>query len=273
LLLETSTTSRWRGFSLSLVVTVCWFVGGALRAEPPVEAVLALTGDDAKKSAQQRLVGWGRLGGARGKTGFHEFTLYRKDKRGKPKPVQVLMQIPADVELLLDRQARPEELKEGEVLLVFGRPKEYDVDNSKAPGGARRGPRTGKDRQIQNTRIILTGTPLAVNETYKDSRDKELQWCQGAVSADGKKGVWIDYEGHKHRVLLAKGAPLLRRRKPSEKVARKLLKKGVYFWVEAEQTDADPGKKRKGDGAAYTARKLVALDRRFLRTAYLPVLK
>lgn len=255
---------------LSAVVGACWLAGGLLGGAPVAFEDAPPPAKDEGDDTQKRLVGWGRLGAPRGKSGgFHSFTLYRKDERGKTRSLKMLVQIPDDVELLIDRQVRVGDIKKGEELVVFGRPEEFQVESRR---GVQRGRGKDKDRQIQNSQIVVAGEHVAVNEDYQDVRDAKLKWCRGAAATDGAKGIWMDFEGEEHRVSLAKGAPLLRRRKPSAKLARKLLKKGVYFWIEAEPP---PGDASTGDGrkAVFTVRKLVSLDRRFLRTAYLPVLK
>ena len=233
--------------------------------------------DETSKPAD--LDGWGKLGSARkGEGGFYEFTLYRRNERGKVQTSKLLLKVPETLSPFLDRRVRIEDLKEGEQVYVFGRPEkreaQYGGGRGGGGGGGRGGGgagRRGTDLQIKASRVVLSGKGLKVNEKYKDRRDARVKWCKGMLTRDGVKGLWMNYENANYRVALDARSPVLKR----QQVEKKFLRRGVYLQVEASTTAERPADEKKSDAKkeCYVAEKLVILDSRSIRTVYPAVVR
>lgn len=251
--IETTIARRTGGFLAGLVLLSCPCILGE---PPPLPA-----GD-----AGFNLRGWGKVGmELKSGSGFREFTLYERDGRGKLVSTKLILQVPEDAPLLADRRVRIGDLKEGESIAVLGRPKEYEVRGRRGGAGGGAG-RSGRDYQIQNCQAVFVGKDVAVKTGYKDRTDPATAWCQGTVARDGSKGLWMQYNGQEHRVAMGPRTPLVKR----IEAPRKLLKTGVYLFVEAGECDEDPPARKKSDAdkKCYRAKRLVLLDPRLLKTVY-----
>ena len=209
---------------------------------------------------------WGQLGRAvRGSKDFYELSYYKKTgsgRKAKTKKTKAFLKIPAGIPLYLDLRIRLSQLKTAEPLLIFGRPITRDVANPTGAGLA------GRDSQIQNAQVVLSGdlqNKLPFNKKYTDPRLPGLSWCEAPVVKSGG-GLAVTYASVDTRVLLAKGAPVLKR----VKADRKRLKSGMYVQLFGKKTKERPETKKKSDAQreCFEASMIVILDKRSLKMAY-----
>ena len=254
----------------SIVLALLVFGSGLvlLRGTDLVDAEEA--GD--KEDITRKNWGWGKLGREiKDSEGLHEFTLYRRDARGKLHSEKVLLEVSESVTPYFDRRIRPADVEQGDDGFVFGRPADFEVRGGGGRGGGLGGGRSsGRDYQIQNVLAVLVGKEIDVNQRYKNPDDPTLKWCKGSVSRDGSKGLWFDYDSNEYRVLLGRQAPVLKREKVNEKIKKKLLRSGAYVYFRGEVRDERPatlGSKYK-DRVLFRVRQLVILDKASILNVY-----
>jgi len=214
--------------------------------------------------------------GVRGNEGFFDVTIYGRDEKGKKKSTKAFLKLDDEVPLYVDRQVKIEHLKEGDKIVVFGRPVETEVEERVGGGGGGRGGRGGGgriqrgwDRQIQNVKVLLTGDELDTNAVYKDTKDQSLKWVRSTITST-LGGIWIRHEGNKYKVVLAKRAPMIKRFRATTEKERKVLKKARYVHLNADETDSRPQTKKKSDAKkeSYEGMRLIILDPRLLSSGY-----
>lgn len=262
--------SRWTTTLGSVLVTASFFVlvpTSRSSAAPPPERGRPRSWT--VKKADLRHIA--KLGSpVRGSDGFFAVTYYYTDEKGKRKSKKAFVKIDDKVSVYVDRQSRIEDLEPGKTAHVFGRVVErevHDRDGGKGGGGLS-GSHRGKDRQIQNARVILSGDELETNPAFKDPKDKAVKWVQATVSMSNV-GLWVKREGEEYRVTLLRRAPILRRTKASAS-ERKLLKSGRYVHLIAKKTDERPQTKSNLDAKkpSFEAKRVVVLQTPYLKTVY-----
>jgi hypothetical protein len=216
----------------------------------------ALAEESEKAEASVPLRGVGKLGKAiRGSDNFYEFTLQERDAKGKLLETKLLLKIPEKAVVLRDQRIEIKAILKGETACVLGRPVAYDVRDKNNPQNIER---RGKDYQIQASQAVFVGKEIKTRPDYRDPKQPELRWCQGAVAEEVSKGLWVDYEEHPHKVVLTREAPVIRRLEAE----RKLLKSGAGVYLEARETSEKPsGPGAQGsDEKRYEAGVVILLD-------------
>jgi hypothetical protein len=215
---------------------------------------------------------------------FYDISYTVKDDKGKPKQEKALLKIADDVAVFYDRQIRLDELEPGQTVRILGRVVEREVQGRGGQGGGSGGAGGaggaagaggfggspgGKDRQIQNARAILVGEETAVNESYKDAKDKSIRWVTATVSLSSS-GLWVTYSNEEYRVTLDRKAPIIRREKAADDKERKLLKKAQWVHVLGKPADARPRSKSRADAEkpCFESTRVVLLDARLVATVY-----
>jgi hypothetical protein len=134
--------------------------------------------------------------GAPAKSGgdFYDFTysVLEGKKRANKK---AWIKIDSSTTIIKDRMAQLSEFKEGDSLMIFGKPVEREAPST---GGIA----TGKPlRVIQASRVVLGGKSLTVNEAYADPRDKAFAWCDAKVEKAGA-AVTVNYSNASYKLAL-----------------------------------------------------------------------
>lgn len=192
------------------------------------------------KSESYDLQVQGKFGGpAKGSGDFYDFSFTSTEGKKKSNK-KVWLKIDSGTTLLCDKAVGVAEFKEGESLMIFGKPMDFES------GG--KGYSSGKEFRIQAARIIIGGKAVTVNDDYKDAKDKGFQWCEGSVEKAGQ-AITVQYQGASNRVSIDKGAAILKR---GDGDLKKDLRKGALILVKASKISEEPeGEKEKRE--AYRA--------------------
>lgn len=261
----------------TILVAVFVVAGGFLALTNDASAQRRRGGDKTAEKSEKKhdLRTIAKLGkGVRGNESFFDVSYSYRDKKGKKKLQKAFLQIDAKADVYLDRQIRIQNLGAGKKIFILGRAVERDVQERGGGGGGAGGAlggaggRSGKDRQIQNARVILTGDAVEVNRSYVDPKDKAVKWIEATVSSSNA-GLWVKYQGDEFRVTMGRKAPVLVRAKLTEK-ERKILKKAKYIHLIADDSNVRPETKRRADLAkpSFDMKRLIVLDPRLLASTY-----
>ena len=205
-----------------------------------------------KKGPTYELNTQGTLGApAKGSPDVYEFTYTESDGK-KPVKKQAWVKIDASTKLLRDRQADLKEFKEGEALMVFGKPVARDSGGKGYVGG--------KTYLMQASRVVLGGKELSVNDAYKDAKDDKFQWCEATIEKPGQ-AVTLSYSGASYKLTLDKGAGVFMR---SDGEVKRDIKKGAHLVVKGNSV----AEKVEGDDKGLTvfqAAEVIAMEPRLLQ--------
>jgi len=195
--------------------------------------------------------------GAQPKSGgeFYELS-YQIVEGKKAVKKKAWVKIDAETVLLRDRAAGVAEFKEGESLMIFGKPVERE---SAGPGGIS----AGKNfRLIQASRVIIGGKGVSVNEKYADPKDKDFDWCEATVEKAGP-AMTVTYEGASYKLDIdRKGSAILIR---GDGDLKRDVKRGAQVVVSASALSEGPGGEEKDERPAYKAEQVIIIEPRLLR--------
>jgi len=167
---------------------------------------------------------------AKGGGDFYEFTYTVLDGK-KRSSKKAWIKIDSETTVLKDRKALVSEFKEGDPLMIFGKPVERE---SGGPGGYVGG---GKNfRVIQASRVILAGKSLTVNDAYADPRDKTFTWCESKVEKAGA-AMTVTYNDGSYKLSLDQGAAIFLR---GDGDLKRDVKKGAKLVVQGNTVSEKP---------------------------------
>lgn len=217
---------------------------------------------------------WGKMGSRiRGAEGCYSFTYYKKDDKGRMKSDRAILEVSEKTPVYYDQPIRLEDLVSGDTVYILGRVVSREVRDRVGGGGGLGGGRRrgGKDQQIQNSHVLLTGKGLDVNEKYKssDPEEKDVKWHKATVNTV-TGGLSVTYDGAEYRVTLSRAAVILRRIECDEEVEKKLLKSGRFIHVTGDKSAPPPDvdEKALAGRTVYEPKRIVVFDARYLKKAY-----
>ena len=268
---------------LLAALVVCSATSAYGQPRPPRRGVRGEREREEDKGKRHDLREWGDLRPVRGEKGTYEFW-YKKREKGKLRTRKVLVKVPEEKEkcsVYQDVRIRLNHLKAKDRVLLFGKPVAHEVYGGR--GGGLGAVRSGKDYQVQNTRVLLAGDvdTFALDETYTNRKLPGVIWLRAEVQ-DTAGGLKVLYKGNGHRVNMAKRAPLVKRvklvKRELERFRKSTKKRKVYLHADAVEEKKGSKKKKKTDDRkksardnelkTYRAGRVIILDPRLLKTAY-----
>jgi hypothetical protein len=259
-----SLVSGFLAFSLVLMSLPCRQGAFAEEPKPKKEAPAKKKAETkpkkkaaAAKKSSSDLDAWGTIKEVKG-TGFWELS-YAKVEGQKRVKHSAFIKVESDLAMLEDKMMQVAELKEGDKVLMWGRPVERDTPGMGGVAG-------GLDRQIQNVAVVAAGDDVAVKGSFKDPKDANMQWLEATVSKPGQ-AIWANYEGGEYKVVMVRTVQAFKRDKAAE--SRK-LKSGMYVQVEGTKSEERPETKSSADAKkeSFSVKSLVILDTRLTKLAY-----
>lgn len=202
----------------------------------------------------------GTLGEKLKDSDYWELTYQVQEEKKRVKKT-ALVKLGEELPLLSDRIGRFEELKEGAVVQIFGKPEEREI-----PGNA--GGIAGYDRQIKRGQLVVGGEKMRISKAYKDAKDAELQWCEATVEKSGKGGITVQFNRTSYRVIMDKQYQVILREAVDEaqksKLWPKLVKKGALVSIRGRPASEPPAgvDEKLKDAPAIEAVSLVLVDKR-----------
>ncbi len=196
---------------------------------------------------------------------FHEITYYHVEGR-KRKKIKALVKIPESLPLIQDIPGRIAQLKEGDVVLIWGKPEEREVVGN--AGGV-----VGVERYIKQGKVLLAGKGFNVDLAAEsdDPREKGFKWCEAQVEKAGKgNSLSVTLKEASYRVSMDKSFRMIVRTPIPEdaaaKLRKRLLRSGASLILNAKPTaDRPEGVSDDDDRKTYEAKAVVIVPRSLSR--------